>query len=142
MSDEYANNGLKGSLVNTTAVDTGNYPPEGDSTSSGGYGSPNVWSDAAQRGKANYNDSNPSDAITDSNTKRVSGFDADEQTVDDPSGLVQQSLSGGDLRDVMQDMGKDRRGGDKLNPYAGDSFESANDAKEMLAKTSRSPPNK
>ncbi|TFK96663.1 hypothetical protein BDV98DRAFT_608079 [Pterulicium gracile] len=141
MSDEYANNGLKGSLVNTTAADNGNYPPEGDSTSSGGYGSPNVWSDAAQRGRADP-EPNQSDATNNANTKRVSGFDADEQDVDDPSGLVQQSLNGGDLRDVMQEMGKDRRGGEKLNPYAGDSFESANDAKEMLAKTSRSPPGK
>lgn len=110
-------------------------------TSSGGYGSPNVWSDAAQRGRADP-EPNQSDATNNANTKRVSGFDADEQDVDDPSGLVQQSLNGGDLRDVMQEMGKDRRGGEKLNPYAGDSFESANDAKEMLAKTSRSPPGK
>ncbi|KAF5379819.1 hypothetical protein D9615_005790 [Tricholomella constricta] len=35
---------------------THNYPPEGDSTSSGGYGSPlNVWSDRVQRGNVNIN---------------------------------------------------------------------------------------
>lgn len=79
---------------------TKNYPPAGDSesvgrlppsirnklhrtpiaTSSGGYGSPqNVWSDGAQRGRANV----------------YSG--------EDGAGLIDQSLSGGDLKDEIQD---------------------------------------
>ncbi|RDB26389.1 hypothetical protein Hypma_006225 [Hypsizygus marmoreus] len=114
MSDEYASTGYKGSLVNDSMTDptlkpstkpqkiakkpsdregssdfeTGNYPTEGDTTASGGYGSPtNVWSDRAQRG----------------NTKNIGPY---QQT---DVGLVDQSISGGPLRGKFQDaaQGKD-----------------------------------
>ncbi|KAF9459047.1 hypothetical protein BDZ94DRAFT_1269240 [Collybia nuda] len=103
MSDEYAGPGYKGSLVNKTVnvpsdkqrkgqnipsrkqqnsnddFDTLNYPASDDTTSSGGYGSPtNVWSDRSQRGYM------------------VKGGSYKE-------GLIDQSLSGGDLKGEIQD---------------------------------------
>ncbi|KAF5359729.1 hypothetical protein D9756_002883 [Leucocoprinus leucothites] len=67
MSDEYASSGYKGSLANetvgdqipkeqedkgnTSGTEIKNYPSEGDTTSSGGFGSStNIYSSRAQRG--------------------------------------------------------------------------------------------
>ncbi|KAF8885449.1 hypothetical protein BD779DRAFT_1471577 [Infundibulicybe gibba] len=61
---------------NNSGAAVGNYPPQDDSTSSGGYGSAqNVWSNKAQRG----------------------------YTEAAETGLVDQSPSGGDLKHEMRD---------------------------------------
>ncbi|KII84322.1 hypothetical protein PLICRDRAFT_167848, partial [Plicaturopsis crispa FD-325 SS-3] len=121
MSDEYASSGYKGSLVNDSAkgaqntdAETGNYPPEGDSTSSGGYGSSvNTFAPETQRGK-----------------------------VDTGAGLVQQSTSGGDLESEIDDAKQGEDAGTRkevgkgqgLNPYPSDSLENRKEAEEALSR--------
>ncbi|TEB30528.1 hypothetical protein FA13DRAFT_1733399 [Coprinellus micaceus] len=103
----------------------GNMPGEYDSTSSGGYGtSANVWSQRAQRG---FDNTNPASAnamgaytstSTDPTTTEVGRegvqrekelpSKVDEGTQEKDSnwtGLIDQSLSGGDLKHEMQDAG-------------------------------------
>ncbi|PCH33072.1 hypothetical protein WOLCODRAFT_147179 [Wolfiporia cocos MD-104 SS10] len=134
MSDEYHNSGFEGSLVNDSAnrasrdstYKTGNYPPPGDSTSSGGYGSRDTFSDPVQRGRQ--------DIVN--NSSQI--------------GLVNQSVNGGpiggELQDAQQgqdessrreyrhevDRDFDRRGSQGLNPY-GVNIDSKEEAGEMLA---------
>ncbi|KIJ62929.1 hypothetical protein HYDPIDRAFT_188828 [Hydnomerulius pinastri MD-312] len=93
MSDEYRNNGQDSSLVNSSldtsslpqnardAV-TGNYPPPGDTTSSGGYGAPDTFAPITQRGANTRTESKvatyPSVDITgDPSTLQQSTNDAD-----------------------------------------------------------------
>ncbi|PSS05486.1 hypothetical protein PHLCEN_2v3768 [Hermanssonia centrifuga] len=73
-----------------TNYKTANYPPKDDSTSSGGYGSSqNSWSDKAQRGR----------------------IDADD------SGLIDQSTTGGLIGGEVQDA-KQGRDADTRSQYA------------------------
>lgn len=91
MSDEFGRAHFKDSLVDDSAtVDfvTKNYPPEGDTTSSGGWGGPpeGVWGNKAQR----------------------SGVDTSK--ADTKTGLVDQSVNGSNLKGQIQDanQGADR----------------------------------
>ncbi|KAJ3720358.1 hypothetical protein C8R42DRAFT_722085 [Lentinula raphanica] len=98
MSDEYGRNGFKSSLVDDSINPEGttlderfkNYPPENDTTSSGGFNTTQeMWSDKAQRGN------------------RFGGKPSDD---DKPSnGLIDQSLNGSNLKNELQDakQGKD-----------------------------------
>ncbi|PBK62263.1 hypothetical protein ARMSODRAFT_609489 [Armillaria solidipes] len=96
MSDEFGRAHFKDSLVDDSAtIDcaTKNYPPEGDTTSSGGWGGPpeGVWGNKAQR----------------------SGIDtsnADAKKSGRKTGLVDQSVNGSDLKSQIQDakQGADR----------------------------------
>ncbi|KAJ4464989.1 hypothetical protein C8J55DRAFT_529251 [Lentinula edodes] len=90
MSDEYGRTGFKDSLVDesinpeATTVDERfkNYPPESDTTSSGGFSTTQeVWSDKAQRGN-----------------------------IEPSNGLIDQSLNGSNLKNELQDakQGKDQ----------------------------------
>ncbi|KAI0076032.1 hypothetical protein K474DRAFT_1623706 [Panus rudis PR-1116 ss-1] len=142
MSDEYSSSGYRGSLVNQSASDpanrgddaysTRNYPPSNDSTSSGGYGSAtDSYSSPAQRGRLDL-------AIGDKGPN-----------------LIDQSVSGGPLRNEIQDakQGQDessrdefahearrdfgreanpRAGGEALNPY-GRNPDNKEEAENMLA---------
>ncbi|KAI6108917.1 hypothetical protein EDD16DRAFT_57435 [Pisolithus croceorrhizus] len=87
MSDEYINDGMHGSRAVDTSRDatTGNYPPQGDTTSSGGYGAPNTFSPSAQRG--------------------VDVFANADHSADTQLGptAIQQSTTGTDLRGELQD---------------------------------------
>ncbi|KZS91935.1 hypothetical protein SISNIDRAFT_456122 [Sistotremastrum niveocremeum HHB9708] len=89
MSDEYENSGKAGSLVDPSlqtndASETGNYPPEGDTTSSGGYGgSGNSYSDKSQRGLV---DSSQPDGTDQSGEDSGPGF-AEPQTQSDSEAL-------------------------------------------------------
>ncbi|KAH7926354.1 hypothetical protein BV22DRAFT_1194433 [Leucogyrophana mollusca] len=117
MSDEYRNNGFKDSLVNDSL---GNYPPPGDTTSSGGYSS--VKDPSAQRGSLTTHSDTPDSATT---------------------GALQQSTTGTDLRPEIRDakQGQDlparrdaradehRRG---LDPYDQSSLESRPEAERVL----------
>ncbi|TFK47885.1 hypothetical protein OE88DRAFT_1665576 [Heliocybe sulcata] len=123
MSDEYASTGYKGSLVNNSEDGrekipdaTANYPPEGDSTSSGGWGSSsNPHSAASQRG-------HPEKA--------------------DNYGLVDQSIQGGPGRqeqDAQQGVDRSSRReyeheqSQGLNPYGASSMDSRRAGDEALA---------
>ncbi|KAK0193207.1 hypothetical protein F5146DRAFT_373311 [Armillaria mellea] len=93
MSDEFGRAHFKDSLVDdSTTIDysTKNYPPEGDTTSSGGWGgSPeHVWGNKAQR----------------------SGVDTDAKKSGRKTGLVDQSPNGSNLKGQIQDakQGADR----------------------------------
>ncbi|KAF7424857.1 hypothetical protein PC9H_010168 [Pleurotus ostreatus] len=95
----------------------GNYPPENDTTSSGGYGSANVWSDRVQKG-------DPDSAVDSKSTI----------TESQPSGgLIDQSLNGTSLKsglaDAKQGVDEDtRRDIDSLNPYGKSSLDSSSNA--------------
>ncbi|KAJ8692123.1 hypothetical protein PTI98_009461 [Pleurotus ostreatus] len=99
----------------------GNYPPGNDTTSSGGYGSANVWSDRVPRANPDSNtNSNP--VITESQPF---------------GGLIDQSLNGTSLKsglaDAKQGVDKDtRRDIDPLNPYGKSSLDSSFDARQHL----------
>ncbi|KAJ3985557.1 hypothetical protein F5890DRAFT_1509329 [Lentinula detonsa] len=99
MSDEYGGNSFKDSLVDDSINPEGatinerfkNYPPENDTTSSGGFSTTQeMWSDKAQRG--NKFEVKPADEHKPSN------------------GLIDQSLNGSNLKDELQDakQGKDQ----------------------------------
>ncbi|GBE89980.1 hypothetical protein SCP_1800020 [Sparassis crispa] len=99
---------------------TKNYPPAGDTTSSGGYSSShNAWSNAVQRGRP----------------------EKDEITLDDSSQFVDSSSNGGpivtELQDAQQGTDRAARGafslGEAMDPYARSSVESREEAGEMLA---------
>lgn len=118
MSDECGSRAVDTSRDATT----GNYPPQGDTTSSGGYGAPNTFSPRAQRG--------------------VDVFaDADRSSDTQPSSTaIQQSTTGTDLRGQLQDaqQGVDRdaraafqesSGG---RPYRGESLDSRKEAEAAL----------
>ncbi|KZT65889.1 hypothetical protein DAEQUDRAFT_730932 [Daedalea quercina L-15889] len=109
------------------AYQTGNYPPPGDSTSSGGYGSANAFSDPAQRGRQ--------DLVNNQSE----------------TGLVDQSLNGGPIGREIEDakQGRDeasrrqfaheaardfdrQNGAAGLNPY-GQNPDSRDEVGEMLA---------
>ncbi|KAH9838748.1 uncharacterized protein C8Q71DRAFT_856675 [Rhodofomes roseus] len=109
------------------AYETSNYPPPGDSTSTGGYGSANTFSDPVQRGRQ------------------------DLVNNESETGLVDQSLSGGPIGQEIDDakQGRDEasrkdftheaerdfdrgNGSAGLNPY-GQNPDSRGEATEMLA---------
>ncbi|TCD68280.1 hypothetical protein EIP91_011246 [Steccherinum ochraceum] len=139
MSDEYgANSGFKGSLVNnsaaqtTTAEDdlnykTGNYPPTDDSTASGGYSSSgNVWSDKAQRGRADIerNDGPATGLLGQS----VNGISVMNELED-----AKQGRDEGTRREFQHEARRDfGQQGAGLNPYGADSLETKREAGEML----------
>ncbi|KAK0207559.1 hypothetical protein IW262DRAFT_1419348 [Armillaria fumosa] len=96
MSDEFGRAHFKDSLVDDSAtIDfvTKNYPPEGDTTSSGGWGGPpeGVWGSKAQRSGVDT-----SKAGTKKNGTKM--------------GLVDQSVNGSNLKGQIQDanQGADR----------------------------------
>ncbi|KAK0472165.1 hypothetical protein IW261DRAFT_1509358 [Armillaria novae-zelandiae] len=96
MSDEFGRARFKDSLVDdsaTTDYSTKNYPPEGDTTSSGGWGGPpeGVWGNKPQRSGVDT-----SKADTEKNSTRT--------------GLVDQSVNGSNLKGQIQDanQGADR----------------------------------
>ncbi|KAK0470430.1 uncharacterized protein EV420DRAFT_1634851 [Desarmillaria tabescens] len=96
MSDEFGRAHFKDSLVDDSATfdfATTNYPPEGDTTSSGGWGGPpeDVWGNKAQR----------------------SGVDTgktDAKKSDRKTGLVDQSMNDSNLKGQIRDakQGADR----------------------------------
>ncbi|CCL99915.1 uncharacterized protein FIBRA_01940 [Fibroporia radiculosa] len=96
MSDEYASSGFQGSLVNDSlqtsrgegTYETGNYPPPGDTTSSGGYSSRNTWTNRSQRG----------------HLENMSGSAE--------AGLLDQSVTGGPIGDEIEDA---KQGQDELS---------------------------
>ncbi|KZT22392.1 hypothetical protein NEOLEDRAFT_1180968 [Neolentinus lepideus HHB14362 ss-1] len=123
MSDEYASSGYKGSLVNNSEdgrekipESIGNYPPAGDSTSSGGWGSSrDSYSSASQRG----------------HPERADNF-----------GLVDQSVPGGpgsQAQDAQQCADRSSRKeyqheqSQGLNPYGASSLDSRRAGEEALA---------
>ncbi|KAH8108014.1 hypothetical protein BXZ70DRAFT_903410 [Cristinia sonorae] len=143
MSDEYgAVSGFKGSLVNKSAgsqVDdnfnykTGNYPPENDSTSSGGYGSPtNIWSDRAQRGRAEDTSNN---GLIDQSTNGSSLSGKVEDAKQGQDEWTRRDFDHESKRDFSVGTGKERAAA--LDPYGADSFESKKEAEDMLAKRYR-----
>ncbi|EAU84984.1 hypothetical protein CC1G_04080 [Coprinopsis cinerea okayama7 len=100
-----------GNVNSESEREEGNYPTENvDSTSSGGYGSSgvNVWSQKAQRGtntdlgSSSSSGSGEAPVTGTGRTRRatVSKTMAQRQSV---TGLVGQSLSGGDLAGEIQD---------------------------------------
>ncbi|KAG9225199.1 hypothetical protein CCMSSC00406_0007030 [Pleurotus cornucopiae] len=134
MSNEYSNNDADASTIGNVASrepdsdhgrtsklgsGIGNYPPGNDTTSSGGYGSANVWSDRVQRGNPDDSTINSDSPITES---QPSG------------GLIDQSLNGTSLKsgvaDAKQGVDEDtRRDIDPLNPYGKSSLDSSSDAR-------------
>ncbi|KAF5339514.1 hypothetical protein D9758_016363 [Tetrapyrgos nigripes] len=99
MSDEYGRAGFnKDNLADDSAntrvtLDerTKNYPPEGDTTSSGGYSSTSdVWTDKAQRGNTPV-------------AQERDGARQSQSNTNSGSGLIDQSLSGSDLSGQLRD---------------------------------------
>ncbi|KAI6025751.1 hypothetical protein F5J12DRAFT_810192 [Pisolithus orientalis] len=82
MSDKYTDDKMRPS-ANTSR--TGNYPPQGDTTSSGGYGASNTFSPRIQRGVDVFADSDNSASTHPATT------------------AIQQSTTGTDLSGEMQD---------------------------------------
>ncbi|PBK86277.1 hypothetical protein ARMGADRAFT_1169232 [Armillaria gallica] len=96
MSDEFGRAHFKDSLVDDSATidhSTNNYPPDGDTTSSGGWGGPpeGVWGNKAQR----------------CSTETRS---ADTKHSGKNTGLVDQSVNGSNLKGQIQDA---KQGSDK-----------------------------
>ncbi|KAI5981931.1 hypothetical protein EDD15DRAFT_2378867 [Pisolithus albus] len=118
MSDEYGSRAVDTSRDATT----GNYPPQGDTTSSGGYGAPNTFSPRAQRGVDVFADADRS---------------ADAQP---SSTAIQQSTTGTDLRGELQDaqqgVDRDARAAFQQSsggrPYQGESLDSRKEAEAAL----------
>ncbi|KAJ8503512.1 hypothetical protein ONZ45_g10799 [Pleurotus djamor] len=111
----------KNEITSSQNDNQGNYPPPGDTTSSGGYGNVNVWSDKIQRG----------------NTDTA-------QIAEQRSGLIDQSLNGTNLKNEVQDakQGADvdtRREG--LNLY-GKSLDSSSEGQNHLASVHKESPAK
>ncbi|KAF4596866.1 hypothetical protein EYR40_007442 [Pleurotus pulmonarius] len=101
---------------NGVGREVANHPPEHDTTSDGGYGSAEVWSDGVQRGNAES-------AMTGNQTS---------------SGLIDQSLNGTNLKselaDAKQGVDEDtRREMEPLSPYGKSSLDSNSDARQHLA---------
>ncbi|EIM90639.1 uncharacterized protein STEHIDRAFT_165196 [Stereum hirsutum FP-91666 SS1] len=111
---------------------TGNYPPEGDSTSSGGYGS--TINSFASKPSSNAPTSTFTPNSSNSNTNTNTNSD---------SNLITQSTNGTSLTNELDDakQGVDGRSRDtyaheqgtgSLNPYGGSSMEGREEAGERL----------
>ncbi|KAI6037700.1 hypothetical protein EDC04DRAFT_2897293 [Pisolithus marmoratus] len=114
MSDEYTNDGMRDSRVLDTSRDvtTGNYPPQGDTTSSGGYGATNTFSPRVQRGIDTFAHADHS----------AGGATA-----------VQQSTTGTDLRGQVQDaqQGVDRDAREAFQECSGGQSQGGNDGESL-----------
>ncbi|OAX34281.1 hypothetical protein K503DRAFT_747646 [Rhizopogon vinicolor AM-OR11-026] len=121
---------MRNTSANQSDAATGNYPPSGDTTSSGGYGSADSFSPAAQRGSL------------------LPLMDETSAPRGGPKTAISQSTTGTDLTSELEDA---KQGTDEpsrremhehgewadLNPYGQSTFESREEAKRGLGERYR-----